>query len=100
MKKLLAVILLLFATAVSANDDVAVMENDAGGQIVLTQKECPIPDSADFRLAYTHGPDYRIYGCWYLQQDKKVIHVLWVTSGGASHHRVYDFEKFDLFKSI
>ena len=100
MKRLLAVVLLLFTAAVSADDEVAVMGNDAGGQIVLTQKACPIPDSADFRLAYTTSPDLRIYGCWKLQRNGRMVHVLWVTPDGESHHKIYDSKKFELLKSI
>lgn len=100
MKRLLAVVLLLFTAAVSADDEVAVMENEAGGQIVLTQRKCPIPDSADFRLAYTTSANLRIYGCWKLQRNGRMVHVLWVTHDGESHHKVYDSEKFELIKSI
>jgi hypothetical protein len=100
MKRLLAVVLLLFTAAVSADDEVAVMENEAGGQIVLTQRKCPIPDSADFRLAYTTSTNLRIYGCWKLQRNGRMVHVLWVTHDGESHHKVYDSEKFELIKSI
>ena len=100
MKRLLAVVLLLFTAAVSADDEVAVMENEAGGQIVLTQKECPIPDSTDFRLAYTTSTDLRIYGCWKLQRNGRMVHVFWVTPDGKSHHKVYDSKKFELIKSI
>jgi|688.fasta_scaffold180443_5 hypothetical protein len=100
MKRLLAVVLLLFTAAVLADNEVAVMENEAGGQIVLTQKACPIPDSADFRLAYTTSTDQRIYGCWKLQRNGRMVHVLWVTPDGESHHRVYDSKKFELLKSI
>jgi len=101
MKRLLAIALLLFTTVVSAdNNEVAVMENEAGGQIVLTQRECPIPDSADFRLAYTTSSTLRVYGCWKLQRNEHMVHVLWVTPDGESHHRVYDSNKFELLKSV
>jgi hypothetical protein len=100
MKRLLAIVLLLFTAAVSADDEVAVMENEAGGQIVLTQRKCPIPDSADFRLSYTTSPDLRVYGCWKLQSNERMVHVLWVTPDGESHHRVYDSKKFELLKMI
>jgi hypothetical protein len=100
MKRLLAVVLLLFTAAVSADNEVAVMANDAGGQIVLTQQECPIPDSADFRLAYSTSADRQIYGCWRLQINGRMVHVLWVTPDGKSHHKVYDSKKFELLKSI
>jgi hypothetical protein len=101
MKKLLSMLLLLFSVAVSAQDnEIAVMENDAGGSIVLTQRECPIPASGDFRLAYTSGPNLRIYGCWKLQRNGRTVHVLWVTPDGESHHKVYDSKNFELLKLI
>jgi hypothetical protein len=100
MKKLLALLLLMFTTVAWADDEIAVMENDAGGRIVLTQRECPIPDSRDFRLAYTFGTNLRIYGCWKLQRNERMVHVLWVTPDGESHHKVYDSKKFELLKSI
>ena len=100
MKKLLAIALLLFTAVAAADNEVAVMDNEAGGQIVLTQRKCPIPDSADFRLAYTSSTNLRIYGCWKLQRNGRMVHVLWVTHDGESHHRVYDSEKFELIKSI
>ena len=101
MKKLLASLLLMFTAVAWADDnEIAVMENDAGGRIVLTQKECPIPDSRDFRLAYTFGTNLRIYGCWKLQRNERMVHVLWVTPDGESHHKVYDSKKFELLKLI
>ena len=101
MKQWLISVLLLFsAVAIAEDNEVAVMDNEAGGQIVLTQRECPIPDSADFRLAYTSSTNLRIYGCWKLQRNGRMVHVLWVTHDGESHHRVYDSEKFELIKSI
>jgi hypothetical protein len=101
MKKLLAVILILFSVAVSADDnEIAVMENNSGGSIVLTQQKCPIPDSSDFRLAYTFDTSLRIYGCWKLQRNERMVHVLWVTPDGESHHKVYDSKKFELLKMI
>lgn len=100
MKKLLAALLLMFTTAALADDEIAVMENEAGGRIVLTQRACPIPDSSDFRLAYTFGTDLRVYGCWKLQSSKHIVHVLWVTPDGESHHKTYDSRNFELLKII
>jgi hypothetical protein len=101
MKKLLAVLLLLFSAAVSAEDnEIAVMENDAGGSIVLTQRECPIPKSADFRLAYSWTTKMRIFGCWKFQQNSRKVHVLWVLPDGESHHRIYSADNFELMKTI
>jgi hypothetical protein len=101
MKQWLISMLLLFSVVASADEDeVAVMENEAGGQIVLTQRKCPIPESSDFRLSYTTSADHRIYGCWKLQRNGRTVHVLWVTPDGESHYRVYDSEEFKLLKSI
>jgi len=100
MKKLLAVLLLFFTAVAWADEEIAVMENEAGGLIVLTQRTCPIPDSADFRLAYSSGPTIRIYGCWKLQRDSRMVHVLWVTPDGESHHKVYSTKSFQLLKNI
>ena len=101
MQKLIASLLLMFTVVASAEDnEIAVMENDAGGRIVLTQKECPMPASGDFRLAYTTGPNFRIYGCWKIQRSGRMVHVLWVTPDGESHHKVYDSKNFELLKLI
>jgi hypothetical protein len=101
MKKLLAGMLILFSVAVSAEDnEIAVMENNGGGSIVLTQRKCPIPDSSDFRLAYTFDANLRIYGCWKLQRNERMVHVLWVTPDGESHYRTYNTDNFELLKTI
>jgi hypothetical protein len=100
MKKLLAVLLLFSAIASAQDNEIAVMENDAGGSIVLTQRECPIPNSADFRLAYSWTPKMRILGCWKLQQSSRTVHVLWVLPDGESHHRTYSTDNFELIKTI
>jgi hypothetical protein len=100
MKKLLAIALLLFTAVASADDEVAVMKNSAGGSIVLTQQKCPVPDSSDFRLAYTWNSEFRIYGCWKIQKNNRLVDVLWITPDGESHHRVYNSEEFKLLKSI
>jgi hypothetical protein len=100
MKKLLAMILMMFVTTVQADNEIAVMENGAGGSIVLTQQKCPIPDSADFRLAYSWAPEMRIFGCWKLQKNSRTVHVFWVTSDGEIHHRTYSTDNFELVKPI
>jgi len=101
MKQWLISMLLLFSVAASAEDsEVAVMENSAGGRIVLTQKECPVANSSDFRLAYTWSSDLRFYGCWKIQENNKFVDVIWITPDGESHYRVYDSDNFKLAKSI
>ena len=101
MKQWLISVLLLFSAVVIADDtEVAVMENSAGGSIVLTQKECPVSNSSDFRLAYTWSSEFQIYGCWKIQKNNRLVDVVWVTPDGESHHRVYNSEEFKLLKSI
>jgi hypothetical protein len=101
MKQWLISVLLSFSVVATAEDnEVAVMENIAGGNIVLTQQKCPVPNSLDFRLAYTWSSEFRIYGCWKIQKNNRMVDVLWVTPDGESHHRVYDSEEFKLLKSI
>ena len=102
MKKLLAVLMSLFlaAAAAAADNEVAVMGNNAGGSIVLTQQKCPIPDSSDFRLAYSWNSEMRIFGCWKLQRNGRTVHVLWVTPDGESHYRTYNTDSFELMKTI
>jgi hypothetical protein len=100
MKKLLATMLLMFSVAAIADDEIAVLGNEAGGEIVLTQKACPIPDADDFKLAYTWNAEIRFYGCWKVQSDSYTVHVLWVTPDGESHHKTYDSRRFDIRKSI
>jgi hypothetical protein len=101
MKQWLISMLLLFSVAASAEDnEVAVMENSAGGRIVLTQKECPVANSSDFRLAYTWSSDLQFYGCWKIQKNNKFVDVIWITPDGESHYRVYNSDNFKLAKSI
>ena len=100
MKKFLLVVLLLSVCSVRADDEVAVMKNEAGGFVVLTQKECPIPDAGDFRLAYTYNATLRIFGCWQSLSKTGTVHVLWITPDGQSHYQIYDSDSFKLQKLI
>lgn len=101
MKKFLAVLMLSFSAAASAaNHEIAVMENDAGDRIVLTQRECPIPDSAGFRLSYYWTPGIHIFGCWKLQSNSRTVDVLWITPDGESHYRTYSTDNFKLIETI
>ena len=99
MKKLLAIILLLYITTVSAGDsDVAVIENQAGGKIVLTQQRCPATGAVGFRLAYTLGSNFQIYGCWKLRSSSKLVDVVWITPDGEVHRETYNSDDFELLK--
>ena len=99
MKQLLAIVLLFFTTSVLA-DDVAVMQNETGGQIVLTRQECPVAGAADFRFAYTTSPDFYVYGCWQLRPNTREVHVFWAIPGGETRYEVYDSANFKLAKEI
>ena len=101
MKQWLISILLLFSAVAAAEDnEVAIMENGVGGNIVLTQKECPVSNSLGFRLAYTWNTEFQFYGCWKIQENNKLVDVVWITPDGESHYRVYNSDNFKLAKSI
>jgi hypothetical protein len=101
MKQWLISMLLLFSVVASAEDhEVAIMENGVGGNIVLTQKECPVSNSLGFRLAYTWNTEFQFYGCWKIQENNKLVDVVWITPDGESHYRVYNSDNFKLAKSI
>jgi hypothetical protein len=101
MKQWLISMLLLFSVVASAEDhEVAIMENGVGGNIVLTQKKCPVSNSLGFRLAYTWNTEFQFYGCWKIQENNKLVDVVWITPDGESHYRVYNSDNFKLAKSI
>lgn len=100
MNKFLLVMLLLSVFSVRADDEIAVMKNEAGGFVVLTQNKCPIPQSDDFRLAYTGNNSIRIFGCWKLLSTDRRVHVVWITPDGDSHYRTYSVDEFTVEKII
>lgn len=81
MKTLLAAILLTLSTSLYASD-VFVQKNQGGGEIVITDKKCPITDSEPFRLAYSWVPESRVFGCWILIDD--IVVILWDLPDGAT----------------
>lgn len=81
MKTFLAAILLILSTSSFASD-VFVQKNQGGGEIVITDKSCPITDSEPFRLAYSWVPDGRIFGCWVLIDN--IVVILWDLPEGAT----------------
>ena len=92
MKTMIAALLLLISTSVFASS-VYVMKNKLGGEIVLTDRECPFPKSEGFLYAYTWTVDARINGCWALLDN--TVHVVWDAPQGAIHkeYRARDFTK-------
>lgn len=101
MRILLAFVFILFSMATQANDnDIAVMDNGAGGNIVLTQQPCFISDSIDYKLAYSYNAQLRVYGCWKIQENDPTVHVVWVMPDGESHYRTYNKNNFELMKII
>ena len=96
MKAIIAAILLTFSVSAFAYD-VFVMKNLRGGEIVLTDKKCPVPDSKDFLFAYTWAEEIRILGCWMLVD--KTVHVVWDAPQGPLH-KEYDATEFTLKRGI
>lgn len=92
MKSAIAALLLLISTSVFASS-VYVMKNRTGGEIVLTDKECPFPESNGFLYAYTWSIDARIDGCWALLDS--TVHVVWDAPQGAIYkeYRAKDFTR-------
>jgi hypothetical protein len=72
MKRLLAALLLAPGLAFSAI--IATLENDGGGQIVLTDSHCDTV--RDARIAYATSPrSSTLTGCWTIDED--FVHILW-----------------------
>lgn len=83
MKKLL-ICMLFISSSVMA--DTWVMNNNGGGQIVLTDRLCKGQKSIYY--AYTHTTQAYFDGCWALLDGK--VHVVW--EGGQ--RRVYNLNDF------
>ena len=83
MKKLLISLLLVSCSAMA---DTWVMNNNGGGQIVLTDRLCKGMKYTYY--AYTHTPQTFNDGCWALLDGK--IHVVW----DNNQRRVYNLNDF------
>lgn len=79
MKKLFATILILLSVNIYASE-VYVLKNRLGGQIVLTDKQCPFPEGEIFLYAYTWADTSKIEGCWVLID--RTVHVIWDAPNG------------------
>lgn len=84
MKRLLAALLLAPAVAFSAI--VATLENDSGGQIVLTDSQCTT--LRDARIAYATSPKFStLTGCWTVDED--FVHILWDDDKRIRSYEIY-----------
>lgn len=88
------VLLMVLLPRVGHAQDVLVSGNDAGGEIVLTGRECTLGSKRypSLREAYTVHPNgSMIEGCWTMLDD--AIHVVWRTRG-SEERRVYPAASF------
>ena len=84
MKRLLIAVLAVLS--LSANADTWVMNNNGGGQIVLTDRKCQ--GYKYLYYAYSHTPKAYFDGCWAILDGK--VHVSWE----GNERRVYNLNDF------
>lgn len=97
MKHLLMSILLTFSAYASA--DALVMDNNAGGKIVLTNEICYLEGGEKFKTAYTWTFDSELVfkGCW--THEKEYVFVLWEGPNGFVE-QVYELRHFEFNRGI
>ena len=97
MKHWLMVILLTFSAYASA--DALIMDNKAGGKIVLTEQVCYLDGGEKFNTAYTWTFDSNLQykGCW--KHENGYIFVLWEGPNGFVE-QVYMLIDFELARAI
>lgn len=97
MKQLLALLLLTFSAYASA--DALVIDNKAGGKIVLTEQKCYLEGGEKFNTAYTwtFNSNERYKGCW--KHENGYIFILWEGPNGFVE-QVYLLIDFELNQSI
>ena len=85
MKKLLFGLFVLVSGSVMA--DTWVLQNNGGGQIVLTDRKCP--GHPTLNESYTYTNSIYLNGCWAIMDGK--VHVVWDKGQGR---RVYELNDF------
>ena len=100
MKKLLIVAILALTSATAyADNQVGVMSNTAGGEIILTQDNCRV-DAKFLKVLSTHPNGTVLEGCWNYIKSEKHIRVLWVFENGrvsdTPEMRMYPVQNFQL----
>lgn len=93
MTSLLAVIACALSTATSAQT--LRLNNESGGEIVLTKRTCKVKgqDFSPLLAAYGYsGKGGSLLGCWYIQDD--LINVLWFNPNGTTDLSIYPPENF------
>jgi hypothetical protein len=79
MRKLL--IALLFVSGVAQAEAKFVMNNNAGGKIILTDEPC---NNGTHKLAYSTSPkNETLQGCW--GADSSFVHIRWYTNDLRSY---------------
>ena len=98
MIKLIAAAVLLMAGCAVAQD-IFVMPNKGGGEIVLTGRVCKFESKTydHLREAYSHFPDGVLQGCWHIKDG--MIEVIWNVRGNAER-RMYNFNDFQQRKTL
>lgn len=98
MRKLIAAVALSLAGCAMAQD-VFVMPNRTGGEIVLTSRVCKFEGKTyeHLREAYSHYPDGVLQGCWHIKDA--MIEVIWNVRGNAER-RMYNFNDFQQRKTL
>ena len=84
MKKIL-VLLLLSLSAHANADTVAWMQNQGGGKIVLTDKDCQ-EDSRQFMAYASSNSISTQFGCWF--SDDMMVHITWSSTGNFKSYPI------------
>lgn len=97
MKHFIMMCLLTFSAYASA--DALIMDNQAGGKIVLTETVCYLEGGEQFRTAYSwsRDPDQKIKGCWI--HENGTIFILWEAPNGLVE-KVYELRYFEFVRSV
>lgn len=93
MKKMLVLLLLCLSAHASA-DTVGWMNNNSGGKIVLTDKDCE-GDSRQF-MAYASSQTVNTqFGCWF--SDDTMVHITWSLNNNL---KSYPLENWNLNSEV
>lgn len=91
MKKMLALLLLSLSAHVSA-ETVATQPNQAGGKIVLTDRECKYEGRVFDKLnrAYNYGSaGYTSEGCWGVEDETVIVY--WIDTNQKMRYPITAF---------
>lgn len=87
-----ATILAVASLSAHADGDwTAVMANNSGGKIMLSNMSCP-DEPGSIAKAYGKGND--VYGCYTYNQNTNTVAVSWIDPSGNRSYRTYSFADF------